>query len=144
MMGLIDHKQVPAGLQGLLKPRRLPGEQVESAEQQLIVQEGVAAWICFLKGLAARLVKDVKPEIEATQQFQEPLVHQGFRHQDNYPPYAAGEQQPVEDETSLDGLPQAYLVRKQDSRHDPPCHLCSDAELMREEIDPTAQKAAQL
>ena len=55
------------------------------AEDELVVRKGIDFGGCFLDGFCALLVEDVEPQIEAAQGLHEPLVDQGFGHEDQDP-----------------------------------------------------------
>ena len=104
----------------------------------------MASGLALLDGLAAFLVEDVEPKIEAAQQFHEPLVHQRFRHEDQHALRAAGQDQPMQNQAGFDGFAQAHFVGEQHARHQAAGHFGSDVKLVRDQIDPAADKSAHL
>ena len=94
----------------------------------------------LLDGGASRLVEDVEPQVETAQQFEKPLVHERFRHDDEHALRATGEQQPVEDQAGLDRLAEADFVGKEHAGNQAPGHLRGDAELVGQQIDASAEQ----
>ena len=141
-MRFVDDDHVPTGGQRLLQAPLVLGEETEFADEQLIVEERVRARLVLLDGDAPALVEDVEPEVEAPQQLEEPLVDQRFRHDDQDPLRAAGQQQPVQDEAGLDRLAEANLVGEQHARQQATGHLGRDAQLMRQQVDAASGEAA--
>src|SRR3989442_1466930 len=108
MMGFINDEDVPLGGQGLLNSLLIPCEQAHAAQYELTVEEWILSGIGGFDGLASFLVEDVEPEIETSQQFHEPLVNQRFRHEDQHPLRAAGQDQPMKNQACLDRFSQAH------------------------------------
>ena len=78
VMRLIHNQHVPSGGKRLLGSLLAVGEQGDAAKDQLGFQE----WVAVTRGLTSLFIVDVKPEIEAAQQFDEPLVNKRLGHED--------------------------------------------------------------
>ena len=82
---------------------------------------GVTTWerilvaIDALDRFAPLFIEDVEPEIESSQQLDEPLVNQSFRYKDENALRAAGEDQPMKDQACFNRLAEAHFMRKQDA-----------------------------
>lgn len=138
MMRFIDHEHVPAGGQGLLQTNLVAGQETNAGQHELIIEKRVRLGIRRRDGGASFLVENVKPEIEAPQQFHEPLVNQRFRDDDQDALRPARQQQPVQNQACLDGLAQTHLVGQQDARGQPSRHFGGDVKLVWNEVDPPA------
>ena len=144
MMRFIDHQHVPPGVERLPESGFAAGEKADAREHELIVEKRIRLRVGRLDGLAAFLVEDVEPEIEAAQQFHEPLMHERFREDDEHALRAAGQEQPMQDEARLDGFAEAHLVGQQHARREAGGHFRGDVELVRNQIDPPARETADL
>src|SRR5206468_12030029 len=113
MMGFIDHKNVPAGGQSLFDPTLAGSEKIDAAQHELTFQEWIVPGIGGFDRLASLLVEDVEPEIKTAQQFDEPLMNQRVRNEDQHALGAAGQEQPMKDQACFDGFSQADFVRQQ-------------------------------
>ena len=87
MMRLIHNQHVPSGGERLLGSLLAVGEQRDAAKDQLGLQE----WVAVTRGLTSLLIVNVKPEIEAAQQFDEPLVNKRLGHENKDSLGSAGE-----------------------------------------------------
>ena len=56
------------------------------------------------------LVEDREEQVETAQKFDEPLVDQRFRHEDEDAPGETGEMEAVQDEAGLDGFSKPHLI----------------------------------
>ena len=54
-------------------------------------------------------------QIEAPQQFHEPLMHQRVRHENQYPLRAVRQDQPMQNQAGLDGFAQADFIGEQEA-----------------------------
>src|SRR6188474_545975 len=106
MMRLIHNQHVPSGGEGLLGSLLAVGEQGDAAKDQLRLQE----WVAVTRGLTSFLIVNVKPEIEAAQQFDEPLVNKRLGDENEDSLDSTGEDQPMKDEACLNRLAQPDLV----------------------------------
>src|SRR5262249_25162598 len=84
----------------------------------------------------------MKPEIETAQQFHEPLVNQGLRHDDQHAGRPSREDQPVKNQARFNRFSEADFVREQDTRRQSSGHFRSDVELVWNKIDPSSNEAA--
>ena len=115
---------------------------MDATEHELIVEERISVRVGSLNGLATLVVKNVEPEIEPAEQFNEPLVNERFRHKDQHTLYASRLDQPMNNQAGFDRLAQAHLIGEQHARDKTASHLSSDVKLVRDEIDTTAHKSA--
>ena len=93
---LVHHQQVPAGRDRLRAATARPREQRQAAEHELLVEEGMAGALGLDRG-AALLIEEGEAQLETAQQFQEPLVDEVLRRDDQHPFDPPREQQPGED-----------------------------------------------
>src|SRR5688572_22491758 len=84
----------------------------------------------------------MEPEVEAAQQFDEPLMHERFGHKDQRALHTSGEDEPVQDEAGLDCLSEPDFIRKKHSRYQPARHLGGNVDLMRKQINASSEEAA--
>ena len=82
---LVDDHQIPTGGNRLVGAFRIVGKEVGAGDHQLFVFKRIAAIAADLDRFAAFFIKQGKGEVEATQQFNKPLVDQAFRNQHQYP-----------------------------------------------------------
>ena len=68
-------------------------------------------------GDATGFVVDTEPEIKAAQEFDEPLVREGLGHENEDAFRLADGEEPLEDETRLNGFSQPDFVREEDARN---------------------------
>ncbi len=85
MMRLIDDQHVPAGGGRLLTPLRMPGQQFDTAQHQLLLEEDILVWLAGSEGFNVPGIINAEEQVEPAQQLDEPLVHQGFGHTDQDP-----------------------------------------------------------
>src|SRR5690348_11025221 len=142
MVRLIHHEHIPAGVQGLLDPPLIAGKQFHAGEHNLAFEEWINFRIGCFDGFAPFLIKDMKPEIETAEQFHEPLMNQGLRHDDQHAGRPSGENQPVKNQARFNGFSKSDFIRQQDTRHQPPGHFRCDVELVWNKIDPSSHEAA--
>jgi hypothetical protein len=83
-------------------------------------------------------------QIKAPQHLHQPLVHQRFRHHNQHPLRAFGEQLMVQNQTRLDSLAQTHLIGQQHPRRIAVGHLMGDIQLMRNQAGAAAGQAIQL
>jgi hypothetical protein len=103
--------------------------------------KSVAAGHGLFQRLAAFFVVDREAEVEAAQQFDEPLVHQRVRQQHQRARGAAGGELASEDHAGLDGLAQAYFVGQQHAWRSPRGSDAGHAQLMRHQADACGAQA---
>ena len=133
MVCLVDNKQIPSCLTGLSSALGVGGEEVEGTNNKLAVEKGVVP-VEFQRG-AAVFVKNAEGQLESAEHFDEPLVEQGGRQQDEDAPGAAGEVEALQDETGLDGFPQSDLIGEKDTGNDARSDFGGDGELVGNQID---------
>ena len=138
MVRLVHDQQVPLTFNGLGQALRVLLEQLQAAQHQLLRMERVVPLARLLDRAAALLVEDAESQVEAAQQLHQPLMHQRIGHQDQHPVGASGEQLVMQDQTGLDGLAQADLVRQQHPGGGPIGHFMGDIELVGDQIDASA------
>ena len=115
VVGFIDDEEVPACFDGLLQTDRGVRQERCGAEDELVIQEGIGVRLVLVDGLATGFVEEIDPEVEFSKEFHEPLVHQGFRHQDENPLCPTTEKELVENEAGLNGFYQAYFVSEEET-----------------------------
>ena len=142
VVGFVDDEEVPGGGEGLASPERVEGEEVEGAEEELAVEEGVAAFGAVFNGGAAGFVEEAEAEVEAAEQFDEPLVDKGFRDEDEDAVGPAGQVEALQNEAGFDGFAQADFVREENAGAPALGHFGGDAELVRDEFEAGADEAA--
>ena len=81
VVGLIDDEQIPTSVSGLCGTFGRAAEQRERTKDELAVEERVAFGISGFDGGAALFIKEAEHQIEAAQQFDEPLMRQGIWHE---------------------------------------------------------------
>ena len=88
----------------------------------MAIQKGVrpVAFRTAFDGITTLLIINTETQIEAPQQFHEPLVDQRFGQQNQHPVGPAGEVQPEQDQTGLDRFPEADLIGQQHPGLQPP------------------------
>ena len=78
---LIDDEQIPTSVSGLCRTFGRAAEQRKRAEDELAVEEGIAFGISGFDGGAALLIEEAEHQIEAAQEFDEPLMRKGIGHE---------------------------------------------------------------
>ena len=142
MVRLIHHHDVPARGERLRAAALIAREQPDAAQHQLIVEKWICLRLIRLDGRAPLLIKQVKPQVEAAQQFHEPLVDQRLRHENQRPPHSPRLEQPMHNQARLNRLAQAHFIRQQNPRSQPPRHLGREIKLMRQQINAPAGEPA--
>ena len=142
VMSLIDNQQIPAGVLGLFGAFGVGGEEIDAAEDELIIEERVLIRQAFLDGGAAFFIKDVRPKVELAQQLDEPLMHERLGHENQQARGAAGDEQAMQYESGLNGLAEAHFIGQQHARSQPVADFLCDVQLMRDEINAATNKAA--
>ena len=144
MVRLVDDEDVPIGREGLLRAALVAGEQIDTAENELIVEKGIVIRIGRLDRIAAFLVENVEPQVEPAQEFREPLVNERLGHEDQRALNPAGLDQAMKDQARFDGFPQSDFIGEQNPRDQPAGHLGSNVKLVRNEVDAPPDKSAHL
>jgi hypothetical protein len=142
MMRFIHHEDIPLPGGDLRGAAGICAEKIDAREDQLIVEEGVRTGFARLDGGAAFFIEDVQPDVETAEHFDEPLMHERFRHQHEDAFRPAGEQQAVENQAGFDGLAEAHFVGEQDPGRVSRADGLGDVELMRNQIDAAPDEAA--
>jgi len=135
VVGFIDDEHVEAGRGGLRGAVGMLGEKFCGAEDELAVVEGIALGLELLDGLAAFLIEEGEEEVEAAEEFDEPLVDEGFGDEDEDAVGASGEVEAVEDKAGFDGFAEANLVGEEEAGGEAGGGLRGDGELVGDEID---------
>ena len=81
-MRLIHDDHIPTGFDDLLASRVIAREESYAGETELGGGERILFRFAFFAGEAATFIEDGEPEIESTEEFDEPLVHERFGHKD--------------------------------------------------------------
>ena len=142
VMGFVDDEEVPGGGESLALAARAVGEEGKGADEELAIEEGVAAFGAVFDGGAAGFVEEAEAEVEAAQQFNEPLVDEGFGDENEDAVGPASEVEAVEDEAGLDGFAQADFIGEKDAGTPAGRDFGGDAELVGDEFEPGAREAA--
>ncbi len=82
VMGFIDDEEIPTGVGGLCGTFGRAAKQGERAEHELAVEERIALGISRFDGGAALFIEEAEHQIEAAQEFDEPLMRQRIGHED--------------------------------------------------------------
>src|SRR5262245_1136747 len=144
MMRFVDDKNVPTCCQCLLSSLFVLYEQADAAQNELVVEEWILMRIDVLNRLASLFIEDMEPEIEAAKQFNEPLVDQRLRHENQHTFRPAGENEPMKNKTSFDRFAEAHFIGEQDSRRESSGDFRSNEELVRDQIDARSNEATHL
>ena len=91
--------------------------------------------------MAAFLIKQTGDQVEPAEQFDKPLVHQGLRQNDQGSFGPAGQMQAVQNETGLDGFPQADFIGEEYTGLQTVGDFLSEVELMLDQINPATGEA---
>src|SRR5262245_4206347 len=118
MVRFIDDQKVPTRALCLLRSPFASGVKSDGGQYELIVEKRVVGGPRSFDGCATLLVEDVKPEVEAAQQFHEPLMNKRFGDQNQHALHPAGENQTVKDQARLDCLAESYFICKKDARRE--------------------------
>ena len=141
MVGFVDDEQIPSGGDYLGQPVGVAQQKLRAAHDALFVEKRVVFVVGFHRG-TARFIEDAEDQRKATDQFDEPLVHQRVRHEDEHAADFPGGQHAVQDQAGFDGFAEADLVGQQHARHIATAHLGGDVNLMRQQIDAPAEQTA--
>ena len=139
MVRLVDHQQIPFGLQHGLPRCFIALQPVKGDQRQLAVLEGI---LC-IAGEEAFGVEQADLQIEAPAHFHQPLVLEVFRNEDQGAAGTAGEQLAVQDQAGFDGLAQTHLVGQQHSRAGAVGHLAGDVQLVGDRLGAGTTQAPQ-
>ena len=104
-MGFVDDQEIPIGIEHLGVPFRGTGQVIEAHANNLTVEKGVGFGVGAFDRLAAFFVEETGQQVEPTHQFDEPLMHQGFRKDDQGAFSPSGQVEAVKNEAGLDGFP---------------------------------------
>ena len=142
VMRFVYDDQIPARGDDLLAAFFVARQKAHAGERKLAGKKRVFLGFAFLAGGAPGLVENGQPQIETPQQFDEPLVHQRFGHQNQRAFGAANGEQALEDQAGLDGFAETHFIREQHARDLPARDFVENVELVRNQIDATAEKPA--
>src|SRR4051812_35242490 len=102
MVRFVDDHDVPTGGNDLVATVFVVGQKRDTRESELRREERIFTRITLLERNAALRIVDGKPKIETTEQLDEPLMDERFRHENQRAPRFAGHQQTLQDQTRLD------------------------------------------
>src|SRR4030095_11135708 len=136
VMRLIHNQHVPTGGKSLLGSLLAVGEQRDAAKDQLGLQE----WVAVPRGLTSLLIVNVKPEIKAAQQFDEPLMNKRLGHENKDSLDSTGEDEPMQDEACLNRLAQPDLVSEKHAWRQARRNFGRNEKLVRKQIDASPEK----
>ena len=117
MVGFIDHDDVPAGSEGLVAAGLVTRQKRHGAKSELGGQKRILTGVALFAGDATGFVVDTEPEIKAAQELDEPQVRERLGHENEDAFRLADGEEPLEDETRLNGFSQPDFVRKEDARN---------------------------
>jgi hypothetical protein len=100
--------------------------------------------VALLERETALFVVNAEPQIEAAEQFDEPLVGQRLRDEDEDPFRFSHGQEALEDEAGFDGFSQAHFVGEENAWNLARGNFLQNIKLVRDEFDAAAQKTADL
>ena len=141
VVGFVHQQQVPARGQGLAGALFMAGQPVHRGDDALFVLEGIGLGFGHLQRFAALFVVDGEGQVEAPQQFDEPLVDQAFGNQHQHPAGAARGQHLRGDQAGFDGLAQADLIGQQQARRPARGGGLGHLQLVRHQVYARAQHA---
>ena len=144
VVGLVNHQQIPVTFYSLLRALRVRAQEFQGAQHQLLALKRVFLFTACGNGLAAFLVKDAEVQVEAAQHFHQPLVQQTFRHHNQYPSGAFGQQLVVQDQARFDGFPEADFVSQQHTRGVAVGDFVGDIQLVGDQAGTAAGQAVQV
>ncbi len=142
VVGFVNDEEIPAGFEDLGGAGFGGGEKGEAGEDELGIEEGVDAFVVVLNGLAAVFVKETEEEIEAAEEFDEPLMEEGVGDEDEDAGGAAGELEAMKDEAGLDGFAEADFVSEEDAGEEAAGDFTGDGHLMRDQVNAATEEAA--
>ena len=104
-MGLVHDDHIPTRGQRLIPAHRVAGQKGNARQHELRSEKRIFFGVAAFARRAPRLVVDAEPKIKSPQQFDEPLVGERLRHQDQDSPRPSHRQQALQNQTRLDRLP---------------------------------------
>ena len=142
VMRLVDDDEVPAGGEGLFAALLDVGEESDARESELGAVERIFSRIAGLDVVEADFVVDGEPEIEAAEEFDEPLVCERFGYENEGALHFADGEEALEDEAGLDGFAEADLVGEEDARDLARGDFLEQIKLVRDEFEASAEETA--
>ena len=142
MVRFIDNYDVPARLDREVPVPFTAGEKGGTAKNQLLIEKRISARRPVDHSGATRLVVNAEPHVESAIKLEKPLVDERVRHQDKHARRQAVEVQAMDDQPGLDGLAEPDLIGQQDPRDRSIGDFVGDIDLMRDQVDTAANKAA--
>ena len=140
-MRFVHDQNIPLGIGGLPEAGGRVRQETDAANDLLIVQEGVLDGFLIVDRTTPFLVEQAHVQIEFAEHFDEPLMHERFRDDDQDPFDLFAHQQAVKDEARFDRFAQSDFVGKQNARRIAFAQFLRDVELMRDEIDSAPDEA---
>ncbi len=141
MMRFIHHDNIPARRHRLFAARGIARKEGRAAEGELRGEKRICARIALLHRKATLLVVDAEPKIETAQQFHEPLVREGFRHEDQHALRFPHRQQTLQNQTRLNRFSEPDFVSQEHPRNLARRHFLQNGELVRNQFEPSAEHA---
>ena len=140
MVGFVDDQQVPISGAGLLVSVRMVDQKAKAGQNELcgFKRIGLARGFEFFADL---IVEDGKPQVEATQHLDQPLMDQVRRHHDECPIDAAVQQEPVQDQTGLDSFAKPHFIGQQNARRVTAGYFVGDVKLVPQQLDARPHQA---
>src|SRR5688572_6127885 len=129
-MGFVDHHHVPPRRHGLLAPGVICREIGHAANRKLAAEKRILLRFTFLQRHAALLVVDAEPQVESTQQLDEPLVNERFGYEDQDAAGFPDREESLHDQARLNRLAEPDLVGEQHARNLTCRYFMQDVELM--------------
>ncbi|MND14628.1 hypothetical protein D3C80_48180 [compost metagenome] len=137
---LIDDHQVPFGIAQVLKALLAAANKIQRADNQLLGFKRVVGIV--LRFGIALVVKQREAQVEAAQHFDQPLVLQGFRNDDQHALGGAGKQLLMQDHPGFDGFTEPDFIRQQHARGVATANVVGDVQLVRDQAGALAAQAA--
>ena len=119
----------------------MSGEEFGGAEDELAVQEWISGILVGVKGGTTLLVEEGEEEVEAAQQFHEPLMDEWFWNKNENPVSASGEMQAMQDETGFNGLAQTNFICEEESGSETLDGFRGNGDLVRNKIYACARES---
>ena len=142
VMGFVDDQEVPIGIKHLGVPFRGTGQVVQAYANNLTVEKGVGVRVGAFDRLAAFFVEETSQQVKPTHQLDEPLVHQGFRKDDQGALGSSGQMEAVKNQTGFDGFSQAYFIGEENPWLQATGYFLGKVELMFNQIDASTSETA--
>lgn len=129
VVGFIDNQQIPFGIAQVFQTLLVTAGEVQRTDHQLFGFERVKRIV--LRFGVAFVVKQGETQIETAQHFDQPLMLQGFWHNNQHAFCRARKQLLMQDHPGFNGFAQTHFICQQYARRMTATHIVGDVELMR-------------